>query len=71
MFGSSFNQLKSGDFLRVFFDYRTYVLQSTGSAGIKCSDGNNCTYDATFSTTYSIVVLINLLNLSSPYKFSI
>ncbi len=71
MTGTSYNQLKTGDYLRVFFDYRTYVLASTGSSGIKCSDGNSCTYDATLSTTYSIVVLIQLLNLTSPYKFSI
>lgn len=71
MTGVSYNQLKTGDYLRVFFDYRTYVLTSSGSSGIKCSDGNNCTYDAILSTNYSTVVLIKLLNLTSPYKFSI
>lgn len=71
MSGVSYNQLKTGDYIRVFFDYRTYVLASSGSSGIKCSDGNDCTYDASLSTNYSTVVIIKLLNLSSPYKFSI
>lgn len=69
--GSFTNQLKSGDFIRVFFDYRTYVLASAGVTGIKCSDGNNCTYDSVLSTNFSTVIKILPVNLTSPVKFSI
>lgn len=70
-----YNDLVLGDFIRVRFDYRTYVLANAGSAGISCSSGFTCAYDsAESSPPYTIVIKVRpdtLAALAEPIKFSI
>lgn len=47
------------------------MVASTGITEVKCSDGNNCTYDGVLSTNFSTVVIIQPLSLVSPIRFTI
>ncbi len=47
-----------GDFIRIRFDYRTYNIASTGSAGLGCAGGYTCTHDVNQSTLFTTVIKV-------------
>jgi hypothetical protein len=76
MIMSFFNDLAQNDYIQVRFDYRTYVLGSNGTSGIKCTNVVDfaCTFDSTQSTSFSTVIKVKPLTttaLREPITFAI
>lgn len=64
------NDLAATDFIRITFDYRTYVLASTGAAGVACSNAL-CSVETALTTAFTTVVKVVPSSLAEPIIFSI
>jgi hypothetical protein len=64
------NKLVTGDFIRVYFDYRTYTVNNNNTAGILCATAI-CSYDATLSTPFTTVIKIVPNSVAQPIAFAI
>lgn len=64
------NKLTPTDFIRVYFDYRTYTVANNNTAGILCATAI-CSYDATLSTPFTTVIKIIPNSLNQPISFAI